>query len=136
MFRDVRYLRLARRLGQESEMKKRQSAPIVFPLLFLSVCLATLCAVPVRAENLALPPEAIQAMDKMYGGDPDAAIAIARNLERSQPASPLGFLLEAEAQWWKIYCSSYEIRYGMVDAAKRGRRPEDEAYFALANKVV
>jgi tetratricopeptide (TPR) repeat protein len=114
----------------------RPRAAIFLPLSFLGVCLATLCAIPARAGSLTLPPEAVQALDKMYAGDPQAAIALARNLQQSQPDSPLGFLLEAEAQWWKIYCASYEIRYGMVDAAKRGRRPEDDAYFALADKVI
>ncbi len=115
---------------------KRHHPAIVLPVLFLSACLLTLCAIPARAGNLSLPPEATQAMDKMYGGDPEAAIAIARNLERSQPDSPLGFLLEGEAQWWKLYCAAYEVRYGMVDAAKRGKKPEDEAYFALSDKVI
>jgi tetratricopeptide (TPR) repeat protein len=135
MFRDVRYFGLAGRLGEESEMKHNRVA-IVLPLLFLTSCLAILSAIPARAENLALPPEATQAMEKMYGGDPEAAIAIARNLEQSQPDSPLGFLLEGEAQWWRFYCAASEIRYGMVDAAKRGKKPEDEADFALADKVI
>jgi len=115
---------------------KRHRAPIAFRVLFLGACVAALCATPARARSITLPPEATQAMDKMYGGDPEAAIAIARNLERSQPDSPLGFLLEAEAQWWRFYCAAYEVRYGMVDAAKRGKKPEDEGYFALADKVI
>jgi len=115
---------------------KHNRVAIVLSVLFLNSCLATLFAIPTRAENVTLPPEATQAMDKMYGGDPEAAIAIARNLERSQPDSPLGFLLEGEAQWWRFYCAAYEIRYGMVDAAKRGKKPEDEAYFALSDKVI
>lgn len=115
---------------------KHNRVTIVLPLLFLNSCLATLFAIPARAGSLTLPPEATQAMDKMYGGDPEAAIAIARNLERSQPDSPLGFLLEGEAQWWRFDCAAYEIRYGMVDAAKRGKKSEDDVYFALADKVI
>lgn len=72
----------------------------------------------------------------MYAGDPDAAIAILRPLEQAQPDNPLPFLLEAEAQWWKIYCANLEVKYGMVDAWKRGKKPEDEAYFQLAEKVI
>src|ERR1700677_4695979 len=93
-------------------------------------------AAPARAGDIKLPPEAIQAMDKMYSGDPDGAIAILRNLEQSQPENPLPVLLEGEARWWKIYCANLELRYGMIDAWKRGKKPEDEAFLLLADKVI
>jgi tetratricopeptide (TPR) repeat protein len=93
-------------------------------------------AIPVRAGSLTLPPEATQAMALMYDGDPDAAIVLAQKLERSQPDHPLGLILEAEAEWWKTFCASSEIKYGMVDAWKRGKKPEDEAYLALADKAI
>lgn len=99
--------------------------------------LCTLAALPARAgENLTSPPEAQQAMDTMYAGDFEGAIAILRGLEQAQPENPLGFLLEGEAQWWKIYCADSQVKYGMVDAWKRGKKPEDEAYFALADKAI
>ena len=75
-------------------------------------------------------------MDAIYGGDPDAAIAIARGVQRAQPEHPLGYLLEGEALWWKRYCATCEIRYGMVDAWKRGKFPEDDAYLAVADKEI
>jgi tetratricopeptide (TPR) repeat protein len=96
-----------------------------------------LAALPARAgENLTSPPEAQQAMDTMYAGDFEGAITILRGLEQAQPENPLGFLLEGEAQWWKIYCAGSQVKYGMVDAWKRGKKPEDEAYFALADKAI
>jgi tetratricopeptide (TPR) repeat protein len=97
---------------------------------------ALLAALPARAGDIKLPPEAIQAMDKMYSGDPDGAIAILRNLEQSQPENPLPVLLEGEARWWKIYCSTLEIKYGMIDAWKRGKKPEDDAFLLFADKVI
>ena len=75
-------------------------------------------------------------MDAIYGGDPDAAIPIARDVQQAQPDHPLGYLLEAEALWWKRYCAACEIKYGMVEAWKRGKEPEDEAYLALADKEI
>ena len=96
----------------------------------------SLLPMPVRAEGLTLPPEAIQAFNQIYNGDPHAAIPIAQKLQLSQPDHPLGFVLEAEAQWWKTYCSASEIKYGMVEAWKRGKKPEDQAYLALAEKVI
>jgi len=104
------------------------SASIFFAVLVI--------ALPVNAGGLTLPPEATQAMAHMYDGDPEAAIVIAKKLQQFRPDHPLGFLLEAEAEWWKTYCAASEIKYGMVDAWKRGKNPEDEAYLALSDKVI
>ena len=104
-------------------------------LCFVSFA-ALLVATPAGAGEIKLPPEAIQAMDKMYSGDPDGAVALLRNLEQSQPDNPLPFLLEGEARWWKIYCANLEIKYGMIDAWKRGKKPEDETFLLLADKVI
>jgi tetratricopeptide (TPR) repeat protein len=106
----------------------------------VALCFASfavlLAAIPARAGEITLPPAAVQAIDKMYSGDPDGAIALLRNLEQSQPDNPLPFLLEGEARWWKIYCANLEIKYGMIDAWKRGKKPEDEAFLLLADKVI
>jgi hypothetical protein len=127
MFRDVRHRGMARRLAQEGEMKVR-----------IGFCLvaAVLLAIPARAGGLALSPQAQQALDHIYGGDPDAGIAAARDIERAQPQSPVGFLLEGEAEWWKFYCAACEIKWGQFDAWHRAKEPADEAYFALADKAI
>jgi tetratricopeptide (TPR) repeat protein len=115
----------------------RMSLAIALDVAAFAAVVAALFAAPLaRAGEIVLPPETIQAMHKMYGGDPDAAIVMLRSLEQSQPENPLPFLLEGEAQWWKIYCANLEIRYGMIDAWKRGKKPEDDAYFVLADKVI
>ena len=88
-----------------------------------------------RASGIALPPKAMQALDKIYSGDPDAAIAIAHEIEQAQPDHPLGFLIESEAKWWKRYCVACEIKYGILEAWKKTRDPDDAAYLALTGKV-
>jgi hypothetical protein len=103
---------------------------------FFASFAALLTPSPAPAGEIKLPPQAVQAMDKMYSGDPDAAIAILRNIEQTQPENPLPVLLEGEARWWKIYCANLEVRYGMIDAWKRGKKPEDEAFLLLADKVI
>lgn len=107
-------------------------------LLALYVCLlASLfgCGFA-RAATIDLPPQATQALDAIYNGDPDTGIEIARILEQQQPENPLGFLVEAEGQWWEIYCSACEIKWGMIDAWKRPKKPEDAVYLALASRAV
>jgi len=106
-----------------------------FWLSFL-ISSVTLLNPVVRAGDITVPPEAAQAMDKIYGGEPDAAIPIARSLQQAQPDHPIGYLLEAEADWWKLYCAACEIKWGMVDAWRRGKDSGDEAYLALADKVI
>jgi hypothetical protein len=88
------------------------------------------------AGHLTLSSEAARALDQTYSGEPDAAIATAQAIERSHPDSPVGYLLEAEARWWKTYCASCEIKWGMLDAWKRPKQVGDDAYFALADKAI
>ncbi len=76
-------------------------------LALLAVCFLT--AIPAEAGKLNLPTEATQGMRLIYSGDPDAAIALFHRLEQQQPEHPLGFLLEADARWWKLYCEACEI---------------------------
>jgi tetratricopeptide (TPR) repeat protein len=106
-------------------------------LVVTSWAIGIVCASPFAdGGGLTLSPQAQQALDRIYGGDPDAGIAAAQEIERSEPQSPVGFLLEGEARWWKDYCEACEIKWGQFDAWHRGKKPEDEAYFALADKAV
>jgi len=97
--------------------------------------LAVLCAAPARAGNLTISPDAVRSLDEIYSGNPDSGIATARSIEQSQPDSPVGYLLEAEAMWWKMYCAACEIKWGWLDAWKRGKKSEDDTYLALADKA-
>jgi hypothetical protein len=91
---------------------------------------------PARAEKLHLPPEATQGLRKLYGGEPDAAIERFRQIQKQQPDHPLGYLLEADARWWKIYCEACELKWNTIDAWHRARQPDDDAYLNLADKAV
>jgi hypothetical protein len=74
----------------------------------------------------------------MYSGQLDQAILLAHKVEAGRPDHPLGYLLEADALWWKIYCTSAERKYNTVDAWSHPRSPgpADDAYLALADKIV
>ncbi len=109
-------------------MKRR-----LFVLLLLLT--ASLLAAPARAGKLNLPPEATEGLRQLYNGDPDAAIQLFRKLQQQQPDHPLGYLLEANARWWKLYCNACEIKWGMIDAWHRPRLAEDDAYLALADNA-
>ena len=139
MFCDVRYSGMAGGLAEKGEMSEVRPRIRRFRRLRAGARAAILLTVlwwPARAGTISLPPEARQAMDDIYGGDPDAAILIARGVQHARPEHPVGYLLEGEALWWKRYCLACEIKYGMVEAWQRGKVPEDEAYLALADKEI
>jgi len=96
---------------------------------------ASLFAPHARAEKLALPPGTSATLDKIYSFDTDGAIADAQRLQKDQPELPLGYLLEAEALWWKIFCTSAEFRYGMTDARHRPKLVSDQHYLELAARA-
>jgi len=104
-----------------------------FPFLLF---IASFIASPALAGNITLSPDAARALDQTYSGDPDAAIATARAIERSQPDSPVGYLLEGEAQWWKMYCAACAMQWGMLDAWKRPKASEDDAYLAVSHHAI
>jgi hypothetical protein len=107
-------------------------------LRFISRCAVLIAAFvtpSARATGIALPPTATEALDKIYGGDPDAAIVIARGIEQAQPDHPLGYLIESEADWWKRYCPACEIKYGILEAWKHTKGAGDGDYLALTAKV-
>src|SRR5579864_8314546 len=136
MFRYVRDCGMAGRLAQESEMKIARIVRLSVLGLLAAFFAATFVARPARGEGITLPPEALKAMDEIYGGDPDAALVIAHNIEEAKPDHPLGYLLEAEAIWWKRYCAACEIKYGMVDAWKRSKESDDAEYLKLTDSVI
>jgi tetratricopeptide (TPR) repeat protein len=91
-------------------------------------------------SRLALPAEARAqvhtTLDRIFHGDSDSALAAAQHLESLMPDHPIGYLLEAEAQWWKIYCQALSIKYNLIDAWGRPKLKQDDAYFTLAKRVV
>ncbi|HYL46854.1 MAG TPA: tetratricopeptide repeat protein [Candidatus Limnocylindrales bacterium] len=91
---------------------------------------------PAHPQGLSVPPDARAALDKLYGGDADGAVALAREFQKAHPDHPLGLLLEGEALWWKRYCGALEIKYGMVEAWKHAKEPGDEAYLAMADHAI
>jgi predicted Zn-dependent protease len=110
----------------------------LFPRVLLFLAAVLLAPAGSRASQLNVPPQASEAIQLMYSGKPDQAILLARRLEAAKPDHPLGYLIEADALWWKIYCKWAERKYNTIDAWSHTRRPEpeDDAYLALADKVV
>jgi len=97
---------------------------------------AALFSVPAAAGELQLPPAAKQSLDLLYSGHADQAIQIARQVQKDIPDQPLGYLLEAEARWWQIYCVACEIKWNTIDAWDEPRGLSDDDYLALTDKAI
>jgi predicted Zn-dependent protease len=109
-------------------------------LIFFLVALGALAAIfpcKLRASELNIPPDARLAIELMYQGKPQQAIALAHKLESAQPDHPLGYLIEADVLWWNIYCKWSERKYNTIDAWSHTRPSDadDDAELALADKV-
>jgi hypothetical protein len=101
----------------------------------LGVCALLLAPRDSAARNLSLPPGTDAILEHIYSGRSDLAIPEAQTLEREQPEHPLGYLLEAEARWWEIWCLSAEYKYGMNLPRHRGKAPGDQAYLDVVAKA-
>jgi len=83
------------------------------------------------ARKLVLPRATSAILDNIYAGRSDLAMPEIRKLEQESPENPLGYLLEAELEWWKIWCVSAEFKYGMTMARHHDKAPSDEHYLKL-----
>ena len=107
---------------------------LLLPVFVLLSGSASLAAAQ-TGERLWLPPEGIQALDKIYDGDTEGAILAARRMQQENPEQPLGYVLEAEALWWNIWCITAEYKYGMTMARHRAALAADRHYLDLAAKI-
>lgn len=102
-------------------------------MIFLVVSACS--AASAGAAKLTLPAETASVLEKIYSFDIDGAVEAAKRMEAEDPDHPLGYLLEAEALWWKIWCTSAEFKYGMSDARRRPKLEADQRYLQLAAKA-
>ena len=107
----------------------------VFRAFLLLVGLILTSAGPLRSAKLDLPSSAYPILDQIYSGDLSGATEGSRRLQQEHPEHPLGYLLEAETIWWKIWCTSAEFRYGMSYPRHRAKLPADQHYIDLGAKA-
>jgi len=62
-----------------------------------------------KAEEAGNQEIAVRGMNKLMDGDFDAVAEISCQIQKSDPESPLGYLLEADANWWKIYLTEANL---------------------------
>jgi hypothetical protein len=92
-------------------------------------------AVAEPAGKLVVSAKVAAILDHIYSGQSDQARNEISELETALPDDPLGYLLEAEMDWWQIWCMSAEFKYGMSMARRHEKNPGDEHYFALTKRA-
>jgi len=71
-------------------------------------------------------------VELLMEGDTDGAIRIFRQVQQSDPQSALGYLLEAQTIWWKIYYTTADLLDPDVfDVAKQASSPLDSHFSDL-----
>lgn len=113
-------------------VKVRSRSLALAPWLFLAVMLSSHTA---RAAQLNLPETAKHGINLLYAGHPEDAMADFRQVQAADPGSPLGYILEAEARWWQIYCEACEIKWNTIDAWERPKIAADDDYLRLTEKA-
>src|SRR5689334_1127064 len=72
---------------------------------------------------------ASRGVSMMMDGDLNGAIAVAQQIQQKDPGSPLGFILEANATWWRIYYASANlIDPDVFDVANMEATPYDSHF--------
>ncbi len=107
----------------------------IFLVLALAVCVSRVGLAGSNAGNLVLLPGTQAILDHIYSGRGDLAIPEAQALQRAQSSHPLGYLLEAEARWWEIWCTASEYKYGMTMPRHKDKQTSDQQYLDLAAKA-
>ncbi|MBZ5514228.1 MAG: hypothetical protein LAN62_05185 [Acidobacteriia bacterium] len=76
-------------------------------------------------------------LDLMMDGDLDRAIAVFREIEKQDPQSPVGYLLEADAVWWRIYYSTANlIDPDVFSSTDQDSSPHDAHFQDLLNTTI
>jgi len=116
-------------------MQRIPASPVLVVLFVVgSMGAASIARVPARSV-LELPSATPAILDNIYSGRTDIATTQAKQLQGQYPENPLGYLLEAEALWWKIWCASAEFKYGMTMARHREKLEADQPYLDLTTKA-
>lgn len=102
------------------------------PALLLVFFVGTL---PLRGAPLTPLPNTGMILDHIYSGKRGLALSEIHQLREKYPAHPLPYLLEAELEWWRIWCASAEYKYGMTMARHHEKSPADQKYIELARKA-
>ena len=108
--------------------------------LFLSLFAAgitTRAATPAQASDEEQVKVAQKGLDLLMNGDPDAAIEVFQKIQAQDPDSALGYLMEADAVWWKIYLTTGNlIDPDVFEVGPNSSSPYDSHFNKLVDTAI
>jgi tetratricopeptide (TPR) repeat protein len=119
------------------EILRKNTVPLVAAVV-LAGCGSAL-AVRVQRPNAegGKLQTARQGLNLLMNGDPDAATHEFLEILKDDPDSPLGYLLEADAAWWKIYLTTGNLLDPDVfDVGSRSTSPYDSHFTGLVKQTI
>jgi tetratricopeptide (TPR) repeat protein len=113
----------------DAMLRERKTAVALLALWFSAACPAKLEARAPDPGDSEDRQVARRGVDLMMNGDLDGATAVFHQIQSQDPHSPVGYLLEAEALWWKIYFSTANLLdTDVFDVASLTATPEDDHF--------
>jgi tetratricopeptide (TPR) repeat protein len=101
--------------------------------------LGTVLAAPAQPQNTESEElkTAQQGLNLLMNGDPDAATQVFQKIQTEDSDSPVGYLLEADATWWKIYLTTGNlIDPDVFDVGSGTTSPYDSHFEDLVNVAI
>lgn len=90
-----------------------------------------------KAEDAGLREVAARGMNELMDGNFDGAIQTFRQVQSADPESPLGYLLEADVSWWKIYLTEANlIDPDVFEALSEAATPYDADFWRLDGTAI
>jgi tetratricopeptide (TPR) repeat protein len=115
----------------------------VLPVLALMLMASLVCGPVALASPAPQSPDsrhrqiAQRGLDLVMNGDPDGAIEVFYEIRRDDSQSPLGYLLEADATWWKIYFATGNlIDPDVFDFVSAPSTPYDSHFEGLIHATI
>ncbi len=92
-------------------LKKIEGLNTVALFLCASLAFPSLASAQMTAHSsdAQLHAEAVRGLNLMMDGDLNGAIGVFHKIQEQDPQSPLGYLLEADATWWRIYYATANL---------------------------
>ncbi|MGH9356571.1 MAG: hypothetical protein ACRD10_10625, partial [Terriglobia bacterium] len=105
------------------------------PVALLAAARAPSPAAPASTDGIRQLGD--KSMAQLMEGDLATAIAISRRIQSNDPSSPLGYLLEADAAWWKIYYTTADvIDPDVFDVVSSTTTPYDSKFHNLIQTTI
>lgn len=109
-------------------------------LLFLSVAVAMPAPRAQTAQHSEPPTElatAERGVNLLMNADIKGATQAFRQIQASDPSSPLGYMLEADAVWWKIYLTTGDlVDPDVFDVDSANSTPYDATFERLVRAAI